>query len=277
MGIISTSPEPEKTWHAARWAYRRLVEDALLLHGQDPELGPLFEQAIAVDGLSFQMEEDFLAERGMVALIDTAKRTLTSASRDSLRWHVGLDENVQRAYLAAITDLLDLLEQEHGRERVGIVSISEDKNWVVARWIFLRLLEDAKRLYANSVNLAYVLDMAISQRGLYLHGWREDLAKEAWAAIFQTAQATLKLSPQDTLQWHQGLAEHDQRAYLSSVANLIDLLKLGEQSRSERNSDLGPSVTEEERSAIIDCITEIWKEGRGGETSKRDVDDHPQQ
>ena len=136
MGIISTSPEPEKTWHAARWAYRRLVEDALLLHGQDPELGPLFEQAIAVDGLSFQMEEDFLAERGMVALIDTAKRTLTSASRDSLRWHVGLDENVQRAYLAAITDLLDLLEQEHGRERVGIVSISEDKNWVVARWIF---------------------------------------------------------------------------------------------------------------------------------------------
>ena len=220
-----------------------------------------------------QMKEDVLAERGMVALIDTAKRTLTSSSRDSLRWHVGLDEKVQRDYLAAIADLLDLLEKEHGREKVGIVSISEDKNWVVARWMFLRLLEDATRLYGNSPNLAYVLDMAISQRGLYFHGWREDLAKEARAAILQTVQATLEPSPRDLLQWHVGIDESSQRIYLSAVAKLLDLLEREEQSRSEPGSDVGPAVTAEERSALIDLITDIRSEGRENEAYKGDTDE----
>ena len=138
MGTISTSAELDKTWHGARWGFRRFMEDATRLHGRDPELGPLFQQTIFMDGLSFEMVEDSLVERAMAALIETAKTTLEPSARNLLQWHVGLGEEAQRSYLEGIAELLDLLEREKGKEPVGVISISDDKSWVVARWCFLR-------------------------------------------------------------------------------------------------------------------------------------------
>lgn len=252
------------------------MEDALQLYGHDTKLELLFKQAIAYDALSLETEEDVLAERAMAALIDTAKTTLKRSSVDSLRWHVDVNEEMQQKYLVAVAELLDFLERERGREKVGVVSVSDDKSWVVARWVFLRLFEDALRLHGQSRDFVYVMNMALSQRGLHFHGWRDDLAEAVRAAIIQTARMTLDPSSQDLLRWHVGLDESSQQTYTEAVANLLDLLD-----RDEIGKVNAVPIAVDRRRLRKDLhlLKGLMRFGRKGgirRHPKRDADDPPQ-
>lgn len=224
MGVVSTSPETDKTWHIGRSLFWGLMEDAIRLHKDDPEVVDVFEAGIAYDGLLFHLKDEAVAKRAMAALVQTVKTILDPSTRHLVQSHV-LPEPLNERYLAAIADLLAFLERERERERVAVVSVSDENEWVVPHWIFARFLDDAMRLHGRNPELAEFLERGIGMHALRFHRTREDVAQAQIAAILQTARMTLEPSSRDSLNWHLGLDDERQQAYLAAVANLIDFLE----------------------------------------------------
>ena len=262
MGVVSTSPELGKTWHIATDLHRRLMEDAIRLHGNDPQVVEVFGDAIAYSGLSFHLKDEAVANRAMAALIETTKTILDPSSRHLVQWHMGLPGPLQEECLASFADLLALLERERGRERVAVVSVSDDNESAVPQWMFVRLLDDAMRLHGQDPELAKFLEMAIGMKRLRFHRARNDVAKTEIAAILQTVRTTLERSSRDSLNWHVGLDEERQQAYLAAVANLLDFLEKEGRRLDEPPPIAGPKATPEERAALRELITNIWRSGR---------------
>lgn len=48
MGVVSTSPEMDKSWHIGRSLFRGLMKDAIRLHKDDPEVVDVFESGMAL-------------------------------------------------------------------------------------------------------------------------------------------------------------------------------------------------------------------------------------
>ena len=262
MGVICTSPERDKVWHIAWGPFQRFLEEAIRLHESDAQVVEVLKSGIANSGLHLYLKDEAVARRAMAALIRTAKLILQPSSRHLVQAHVGLPETLQQGYLRALAELIDLLEREKGRERVGVVSILDDNEWVAPQWIFSRFLDDAMRLHGQDPELAKFLKMAIAMNTLRFHRARNDVAKIEIAAILQTVRTTLERSSRDSLNWHVGLDEERQQAYLAAVANLLDFLEKEGRRLDEPPPSAGPKATPEERAALYELITNIWRSGR---------------
>jgi len=261
MGIISTSPERDKVWHVGTGIYWGLMEDAIQLHQNDAQVVDALKGGIAASGLSLELLDEILADRVTVALIQTARTILDPSSRHLVQSHLILPEPGRQGYLNALAELIELLEMDRGRERVGVVSVFEDNEWVVPRWILARLLDDAMRYHGQDAELERLLDMAVAAGDLRFNRASIDVAKAEIAAVLQTVRTTIEGSSRDALNWHVGLDDERQQAYLAAVASLRDFLETERRRLDEPPPSADPMPTPEERAALIEAITNIWRAG----------------
>jgi hypothetical protein len=115
MGVISFAQTDADTWLAARWAYSRILRDTIATHADDGPLVAELEQAIALDGLSFDLLEPSLARKAAQAIKCVASATARGIDLPGMRWREDLDEDGTRIYQEGVHDLLSMIQRQAQR------------------------------------------------------------------------------------------------------------------------------------------------------------------
>jgi hypothetical protein len=98
-------------WLKARWAVSRFLEDVIASHPEDRLLCFKLEQAMALDGLHLDLQEEAFAERILAALKYVAQATVEGRLGVCVRGKV-LEPEDQRQYVESVTELLELINRE---------------------------------------------------------------------------------------------------------------------------------------------------------------------
>jgi len=106
---------------------------------------------------------------------------------------------------------------------MAIVSFSDEKGWLVARWLFERFFDDVLRVHPGNDVFRHKVKQAVALDGLHLDRIEDSLRDELWNAIVSTANATLAGRPD--LQWNKGLDADGQVMYRRAVGNLLQMME----------------------------------------------------
>ena len=111
MAVISLGTTADKVWLVARWAFKRVLQNAITANPSDAELVAEFRQALALDGLHLDLMESALSRRVISALRDTIQSALQDNQMTDNALKDGLDEESHTQYANALSELLLLLDQ----------------------------------------------------------------------------------------------------------------------------------------------------------------------
>lgn len=116
MAVIVNYPprNAEDVWQVARWAFVWLLQEAMV-KSHDESTRAVFERAIALDGLHLHLLEPDAAETARRILLGVARR---GAAGDLPQVEVEgrtLDQDSQKQFRAAASDLVKLLRSGQAR------------------------------------------------------------------------------------------------------------------------------------------------------------------
>lgn len=107
MAVVSFSKTD--IWLVARWAFERLFEDINKKYSIDPQIQFEFEQAVALDGLHFElMESEEIKEKILKMMKETIKELIADSSELLRR---NLDAKGYKMYRDALPELLGYIER----------------------------------------------------------------------------------------------------------------------------------------------------------------------
>ena len=107
---VSVSFSKEDVWLVANWAFRKLYSDIQDKYSLDPDIQYVFEQAMALGGLSFD-----LLERNKDKILCMMKSTIIELIDDKKESHrKNLDEEGYRMYREALPEVLGYINKYEG-------------------------------------------------------------------------------------------------------------------------------------------------------------------
>lgn len=110
MGVISFADEPDADWGVARWAFCGYLAHAREEVQGDSELEFCIDQAMALDGLHFNLLGDSVAGRLVPVLRRVADDVLEGRRQARVDGRV-LDQRSQDQFRRAVRHLRSLLER----------------------------------------------------------------------------------------------------------------------------------------------------------------------
>jgi len=105
MAVVTFADED--IWLVARWAYKKLFSDILDKFSVKPDIQYTFEQAVALDGLHFDLLEDNRNE-----ILYMMKATIIESIEDKTElYRKNLDEKGYKIYREALPELLGYIRK----------------------------------------------------------------------------------------------------------------------------------------------------------------------
>jgi hypothetical protein len=109
MAVVSFSGED--IWLVARWAFKKLFSDMQDKFLISPDIQYSFEEAMALDGLHFDLLENNKDE-----ILDIMKATILELTDDDAGlYRKNLDEKGYQMYKGALPELLEYIEKYEGK------------------------------------------------------------------------------------------------------------------------------------------------------------------
>ena len=103
-------------WYKANWAFRRLAEDIVAGHPDESDLKAEMKRAEVLGILLLDQMQGAPLSKMMEAMRWVAQGTVSGEIPGWKRTHPN-DERGQALYLESMTELLDLIDRQTGRDR----------------------------------------------------------------------------------------------------------------------------------------------------------------